>query len=308
MLETDTIQGRKQVNSPTLTPQPGAQKNPMLGLGLPPRDVAAANWRTLPAREAVNFTHAKPHLLNAGESLYRVYGGAAGISGGYWSLNPPASDSTEAQWRRENAVELSWNTGTSVAKFTATAPLQIWTGGVESQPAQDNEGKTLPDYWLVGEGTQFWVMSYPAPIFPTPTTVGPTPWATTASVPLNAVELVARPEELNTSDPHAVQAKLVAQLAQSLQLIAESLTTSSSNAGSLAAAQLAFTVANLMRSANALIENLGGSPSVLKTMTRAQVGLGRYVQIDHNWKEAAYLNRTLDAVVHGAAKLAGIAT
>jgi len=97
MLETDTIQGRKQVNSPTLTPQPGAQKNPMLGLGLPPRDVAAANWRTLPAREAVNFTHAKPHLLNAGESLYRVYGGAAGISGGYWSLGSPQKTENKAR-------------------------------------------------------------------------------------------------------------------------------------------------------------------------------------------------------------------
>jgi hypothetical protein len=165
----------------------------------------------------------------------------------------------------------------------------------------------LPDYWLVGEGTQFWVMSYPVPIFPTPTMIGPTPWATAVSVSLNAVELVARPDELDMSDPHAVQAKLVAQLAQSLQSIADSLTTSSCNAGPLAAAQLAFTVANLKRSANALIENLGGSPSVLKTMSRSQVGLGRYVQIDPNWKEAVYLNHTLDAVVHGAAKLAGIA-
>jgi hypothetical protein len=295
------------MSSQTPTPQPGAQKNPMLGLGLPRRDVAADNWITLPDREAVNFTNAKPHLLKAGDTLYRVYGGSAAIAGGYWSPQPPASDCTEAQWRSDNAIELAWNDGTHVAQFTATEPLQVWTGGVESQPAQDMNGNPLPDYWLVGAGTQFWVNSWPKPIFPTPTTVGPTPWAASPSAATNTVALVALPHELDPADAHASQARLVAELALSLQNIAQALDRSSRADDRVSAARLACTVANLKRAANSLIENLGGAPAILKTMARAQVGLARHVHIDHTWQQAAALHRTLDAVVGGAARLAGIA-
>jgi hypothetical protein len=292
------------MSDPSATPQPGAEKNPMLALGLPARDVTADNWITLPLREAPNFTRAKPHLLKPGDTLYRVYGGGASMSGGYWSPHPPAADCTEAQWRKENAIELSWNAGTDVAKFTVEdgQPLQVWTGGVESQPAQDLNGNPLPDYWLVGEGTQFWVKSFPAPIFPKPTRVGPTPWIASRQTVLKAVALLAQPDELDPADGHASQARLVAQLALSLESIADALSQKSG----VADAALATTVANLKRAANSLVENLGGAPDTLKTMARAQVGLGRHVQIDAAWQDAPALNRTLDAVVSGAARLARI--
>jgi hypothetical protein len=296
------------VSSQTPIPQPGGRKNPMLGVGLPRRDVTADNWIMLPAREAVNFTSAKPHLLKAGDSLYRVYGGSAGIIGGYWSPNPPAIDCTEAQWRSETAVELSWNAGTDVAKFTATTPLQVWRGGVVSQPAQDMSKNILSDYWLVGEGTQIWMNTQSGPISPQPKRVASTPWASTIYAQNDSVELVARPHELDPNDAHANQVRLVAQLAQSLQSIADALSQSSSEADLATAARLASTVANLNRLANSLIENLGGAPAILKTMVRAQVGLARHVHIEHTWQEAATLNQTLDAVVAGAAQLAGIAT
>lgn len=287
------------------TPQPGALKNPMLSLGMTLRDVTAPGWPDHDAKNAVNFTlGAKPFVVPKGESLYRVYGGAASMKGAYWSPAPPAAGSTEGDWRGSNAIEYSWNAGENVASYTAQDDIHLWTGGVESQPAQDMDGAILPDFWLVGGATQFFFPFWLITGF-TPVPCGPTPWqsATPTAAPSAPTQLVATAGDFDPADMQAAQAFRVGILADALRSSAETMRASAAHSEDATA--LDGAVANLIASANTILNNIGGDPKIVSTQVRSQVGLARFVTIDDQMPGSDTASRLLCEVIQGAAELSG---
>lgn len=271
---------------------------------MPFRDVTAQGWPDLEAKNAVNFTlGAAPFVLLKGDTLYRVYGGAANIKGAYWSPSPPAPGSTEGDWRGSNAIEYSWNSGANVASYTAENDIPLWKGGVESQPAQSMDSVPLPDYWLVGGGTQFffpfWLINNFAPV-----PCGPTPWqgaiiAETAGAP---AQLVATAADFDPADKQASQAFRVSLLADALRHSADILRQTATADDS---ASLDGVIANLMNSANIILNNIGGDPKVVSTEVRSQLGLARYVMIGAETPDGDNATRLLNDVIQGAAELSG---
>lgn len=275
----------------------------MLSLGMIHRDVTAAGWPDLDAKNAVNFTlGAAPYVLPKGQSLYRVYGGTASMKGAYWSPAPPAAGSTEGDWRGSNAIEYSWNAGENVASYTAQDDIHLWKGGVESQPAQDMDGAILPDYWLVGGATQFFFPFWLIKGF-TPVAYGPTPWhtATPSAAPRAPAQLVAAPGDFDPADKQAAQAFRVGVLADALRSSAEILRQSAA----ADAASLDGAVSNLMASANSILNNIGSDPGIVGTEVRSQVGLARFVTIDDQMPGNETASRLLGEVIQGAAELSG---
>lgn len=293
------------MTSPNLVPQPGAKKNPMLSLGMPLRDVTEASWPDLEGKNAVNFISiAHAFVFPKGETLYRVYGGAANMKGAYWSPEPPAPGSTEGDWRGSNAIEYNWNAGENVASYTAQNDIKLWKGGVESQPAQSMDGNILPDYWLVGGGTQFFFPFWLIDGF-TPVACGATPWQATASTSTPVPDaLVATAGDFDPADKQALQAFRVGLLADALRASAEILrqtpTATAQDAEALEGAR-----ANLMKSANSILSNIGSDPARVNTEVRSQVGLARYLVIDATLPGGDTAGRLLNDVIAGAAELSG---
>ncbi|OAN73698.1 hypothetical protein A8B78_18160 [Jannaschia sp. EhC01] len=287
------------------TPQPGAQQNPMLSLSMLDRDVTVTGWPLLPAKEAQNFiANAQAYVLPKGQTLYRVFGGTAGDKGAYWSPAPPAPGSTEAEWRRTNAIEYSWNTGEFVVSYTAEADIHLWKGGVESKPAQDMQKQMLPDYWLVGGGTQFFFANWLIPGFK-PVPEGKTPWAGTTQAGAVAPEpLAATPADFDPADALAAQAFRVSALADALRASAEALRATP--AGSEAdAAALEGASANLISSANTILNNIGKDPKMVSAAVQSQLGLARNVGLGAGIGASETVDRQVTEIVRGAAVLSG---
>ena len=136
---------------PSKTPMPGA----VTGVTRLPFDDIVQSGKTLSASDAINFTNVTLASIPSGTTLYRVYGGPAGMNGSYWSLAAPTPGETEADWRGQTAVELSWNSGISVAKLVTINEMSAWVGGVAPQPAEDTNCNYLPGYLLPGGGQQY---------------------------------------------------------------------------------------------------------------------------------------------------------
>ncbi|MEO0865075.1 MAG: hypothetical protein AAFY39_10915, partial [Pseudomonadota bacterium] len=238
-------------------PFPGAQENPMLLIGLPDRDITATGYFTLLGKQAVTFAKASPITLTGGDKLYRVYGGPARPKGGFWAPEPPKANTTQGEWRSTNAVEPSWNDGTHVVELTVNAghALQCWMGEIESQPARNNVDKVIPDWWLVGGGTQyfaqFWTAGFSDAVTLTPQ--GGTPWAdpravaAVASGPVTAVTCDAQAGDLNPDQPEQAHVGAVIALANVLRASAGAMQDSASED----AAALSMAANNLIQSANA---------------------------------------------------------
>lgn len=161
--------------SASCVPMPGATRGTTR---LPFEHMKHPGWPTLRKSDAINFTNASPVSLGTGTTLYRVYGGPAPLTGSYWSPGPPALGESEARWRGNTAVELSWNDATHVGKVTIEgSPVLAWEGGIAPQPAQDMQCQYLAGYLLPGGGQQYWV---PLGDLPRATGIGPTPWSPTA--------------------------------------------------------------------------------------------------------------------------------
>lgn len=275
----------------TPIPQPGAEKNPMLPLSMLWKDVDVPGWPILDKGQAQNFiANAEAVILKKGETVYRVYGGGAHNNGRYWSPAPPTPETTQADWRRTNAVELSWNSGEKVAAYTAQEDVPIWKGGVEAQHAQDMDEQVMADYWLVGGGTQIFFPNG-LPKGTAPEDHGKTPWA--ATQPRKVVQsLIATPEDFDPADEFAAQAFRVSALADAVL------------AGPVDDAE-ATAVANLIRSANTILANIGSDPKMVGAAVRSQVGLMRYVGQSAGMAANDTVEQRLKDVVHGAAVLAG---
>ncbi|GAB5447275.1 hypothetical protein [Gymnodinialimonas sp.] len=293
------------MTSPNQTPQPGAQKNPFMNLGMTHRDVTKAGWPTLDKDNAPNFVlSAAPVVLEKGQTIYRVYGGKAKIVGAYWSPAPPPPQMTEAEWRSECAIEYSWNTGQYVASYTAEADIHLWAGSVEAQPAQSMAMKILPEYWLVGGGPQFFVAHWLINGF-TPTPVGETPWPKTAqAAPVAAEALVAQPGDVVPADENATQAFRVSALAEALQASAEALRGAQTYTA-VDADALDGAAANLMSSANNILTNLNSDPETVSAEVRSQVGLARHIEVEADVPGQGAVQQRLSEVIAGAAALSG---
>lgn len=296
---------RFAMTSSDKTPQPGAQKNPMLNLGMTHRDVEQDGWPKLDKDNAPNFVaNASPVMFEKGQTLFRVYGGSAKMNGAYWSPEPPAPKETEAQWRSENAIEYSWNAGQFVASYTATKDIPLWTGSVEAQPAQSLDNQILPDYWLVGGGPQFffpyWLIDGFAAV-----AVGDTPWAGKADTgPVAPEGLAARVQDVDPADANAAQAFRVSALADAIRASADALRVVGTDTADEMAA-LEGAVANLMSSANAILRNLDSDPQLVGAAIRSQVGLARHIRLEAETPGHDEVHRRLGEVIHGAAVISG---
>jgi hypothetical protein len=130
---------------------PGAKEGPMRGtFQLGKR--TEPGFPALPAREAVNFSDVQPNELPPGTKLYRCYDPnwkAGSPNGGYWSLQPPAS---EADWRGGSAVLPQWgNSGNMIEELTlGPQGMKIWQGTTAPQ----NMGGGL---YMPGGDQQVWI-------------------------------------------------------------------------------------------------------------------------------------------------------
>jgi hypothetical protein len=288
----------------TTEPFPGAKENAMLLIGLPERPLDAPGHFQLTGKQAVTFAGTapvQPVTLNPGDTLYRVFGGSAGMRGGFWAPTPPSTGATEGDWRASNAVEPVWNDGTSVASLTVKPgqAVQCWTGIIESQPARNDDGSVYPDWWLVGGGTQFFAQFWTEDFADAVelSDLGPTPWAGTARVgDTLAVSLVAAQGDLNTGDPVHEHVRMLATLAEALRATAAAMPGDDG-------APFARAANTLLGSANTILENQGKDDATVKVAIRSDLGLGRHIEPDPSWPTAAQLDRAVTDVVHSAAVL-----
>jgi len=190
---------------PTPTPMPGA----VAGITrLPFETKKHAGWNDLSAGDAINFINASPVTLATGTTIYRVYGGPAGMGGSYWSPIKPPITQTEADWRGSNAVELSWNSGTDVCEVKLAFDLKVWGGGIAPQPAQDTACQYLPGYLLPGGAQQYKVFDRLTPV-----PAGKTPWPAGATCPVVPPAPVV---PVSNAAAHVAHAELVGQLGEVL--------------------------------------------------------------------------------------------
>ncbi|MGR3494135.1 hypothetical protein [Citreimonas sp.] len=282
-------------------PIPGAEMNAMLLLGLPDRPLDAEGYFTLLGKQAVTFTGAKPVTLEPGDKLYRVFGGKAAAKGGFWAPEAPAPGTTEGAWRASNAVVPAWNDGTEVEALTVKedAALQCWTGTIESQPAMDKQGVVLPDWWLVGGGTQFFVQFW-TPAFTeavTLDTVGPTPWdAPPAPFAQAYVAPVATAADLDPGDP--VQAHVVEVLA-----LAEALRAMAAALSDAEGARMSAAADTVLTTGNTILENQGRDDAMVAVAVRSHLDLGRHIEPDPAWPASGAVDRAVTRVVGSAAAL-----
>ncbi|MFT5779890.1 MAG: hypothetical protein ACI837_002849 [Crocinitomicaceae bacterium] len=150
------------MTTPNPQPQVGAiQGNISDYVRLPKVSVHNPNW---PAADdlydsaAPTFVSVKPQVIPEGTVIYRVYGGASNSVGYFWSFTKPPK--TLADWRAEDAVELSWNEGNEWEQGTVKAGgAKAWVGPAAAQPAQDTNDNPLPGWLLPGGATQINIVS-----------------------------------------------------------------------------------------------------------------------------------------------------
>ncbi|MDJ0821881.1 MAG: hypothetical protein QNJ09_08755 [Paracoccaceae bacterium] len=290
-------------------PFPGAKENPMLLLGLLPRTIT---FFDLKGDKAKNFTDASPVILKPGKQLYRVFGGGAGKIGGYWSPSPPSPGETEGDWRSENAVEPVWNAGTTVVEMTVKKgkTLQSWTGGIESQPARDDQQKIIKDWFLVGGGTQFYVNSWAKDFTDSLDfkVLGPTPWtaqapAVSVEEPAQDVALATAPEDLSPETAAEAHVRLVHDLAAALRATAEALRDPAVPCAPEDVAILRQAANTVTAQANAMLADIGQDDAAVEVAAWAQCSLSRHIEVDPRWPQGRAAEAALEQVVHSAAAL-----
>ena len=120
---------------------------------LPPTALTHPGWPDLPARLAPTFVSASPVTLKVGTKLYRVFGGPSHKAGWFWSKRHIPS--TEAVWRKDDAVQQSWNSGTRmVVGVVRVEELRVWEGPAAAQPAEFTNGDDAAGYVLPGGDIQ----------------------------------------------------------------------------------------------------------------------------------------------------------
>jgi hypothetical protein len=163
---------------PALDPRVAGRVTPgaVLGTDPGPRLPAAEipgppGWPALPARDAPNFTDAKPVHITPGTKIYRVFDAGTNPAGSYWALALPAS---EESWRSGNAVLDSWNAGTLYVEYTVPPGdgLHVWQGGTSGQGLKDDGD---PNHVLTGGEQQIWMPRNTIP--KGDLTPQPTPWS-----------------------------------------------------------------------------------------------------------------------------------
>lgn len=149
-------------------PQPGAVPGPYISNSAPAETVTEPGWPDLPDKAAVNFKDGtiKPTQILPPPlpplPLYRVWGGAAGVGGRYWTDQQTTS---RREFYGNSAVQYSWNSGTyqsNIDKYLWTTtntvePIKVWSGIVARQPAQNTCGKVISRYYLPGGGNQTFI-------------------------------------------------------------------------------------------------------------------------------------------------------
>ncbi|MEM7257282.1 MAG: hypothetical protein AAF404_07820 [Pseudomonadota bacterium] len=297
--------------NPEVQPEPGAQKNPMLRLGLPFLDIEHTDWITLPKREAKNFTDATPFEVKPGDTIYRVYGlypngkGGAKMKGGYWSPSPPAEGEAQANWRNNTAVPLSWNAGTKVAALTAKKPIQAWRGGIFAQHAQDTNHQTLDEWFLTGGDTQIWIPSWPKWTHADPSELGPTPWTETTTPSPEVASSAPKADfalgQVDRADAHHQHALCVVELAESLRSIADAMINALDNEDH---AYLQSSANLLIDSANRIVSHAENNENEVEQLTLAEIkshtGLSRFIDVEGNWQGADNAVALLDEVIEKA--------
>jgi len=113
-----------------------------------------------PNKDKVNFIgNPVPIKLKPGTIIYRIYGGNAGKTGPYWSLDPPKNLS---QTRKDLAVFEGWNDGSKIVKYEVKEGDNIggWVGQASPQNASTH-GLNEPD--LSGGKDQIYIDAWNIP-------------------------------------------------------------------------------------------------------------------------------------------------
>lgn len=303
LVEHGTHQLKKQT-----PPFPGTQEKPVLLVAMPHITLHQASYFDLKPDQAVTFSAANPvraATLPAGQKLYRVFGGQiAKAKGAFWAPEPPAKDATEGDWRSLNAVEPIWNAGTHVAEMTIQedCTLQTWFGEIGSQPARSEKG-IIKDWWLVGGGQQYFLQSW-TPAFDdavTIKTLGNTPWSDAflhkTTMPKTEIAINFTPSEGNLAVGAHAHVSVLSNLTDALRLVAKS-------ADDMDAASTMAEAANTVASfANILLADVEQDPKAVEAAIRANLHLGRHIEIDPTLAHASKAIEALQTVIHHAATI-----
>jgi len=293
----------------------GATKDGFLTLSTPPNKVYP-EWALTPD-QVVNFTvnTITRTELSAGSRLYRVWGGPAGQRGAYWSPDKP-EETTEGEWRSRNAVEPWWNAGTKLAVLTVKdgASINVWSGGITSQPALYANGERIPDYFLVGGGQQclvpFWLPDISSAI-KIETVPGGIPWEPVEPDETYRVTPDVQPSvSINTldfSDPVQQVAIFLYEGGTAMRALAKALDAAHQTRPEAAGGPADMAADNMITLANAIVRNVATNPKEAIEIARRAAGLRRVVDIDTGMLEGddARIARQADAQVTVIAERAG---
>ena len=167
------------------------------GGSLPAITLSSPGFPDLPAAQTPNFESVQPVDVPPATTLYRVVDDPAKAAGGYWTPDPPT---TETAWRTASAVG-NWNAGGLVAIAQAPATgLKAWVGTASAQAGG-----------LLGGGTQLWT----PPGSLVPGALAQAPWAGPAQQAQQAAQQAVQgaQQAANQAQQAAGQAEQQAQQA-----------------------------------------------------------------------------------------------
>jgi hypothetical protein len=259
-----------------LNVEPGAIQGEQVPNGLTSAVQGPPDWGVLDASDAASFVSATPVTLAAGTILVRVFSYPTTVDpfpsyevGSWWC--PGSVPPTEAQWRGELAVEVSWNGGQYAVTWTTPQQIYAWQGPAANQPGEYVNGDPAPDYYLPGGGTQIYIA-------PTLMSIGNwqaggSPWNS------NLDESAAPPLAAIDDQTHNGLAERVAQLSGLLAAMANE-----GQRKGVYTAPLRFQADRLLK-ANQDLQKYKASPRHLRAITHGLTGISRYIHTYYPWSK-----------------------
>lgn len=260
------------------TPQPDVEPGAIPG-DPPPNGLTSSvqgppPWGELDASDAASFVSATPVELGAGTVLVRVFSYPTAADefpsyevGSWWCLGsvPP----TEAEWRGQLAVEVSWNGGQYAVTWTTPQLIYAWQGPASNQPGEYTNGDPAPGYYLPGGGIQIYIDPALMPIGTWQ--AGGSPWDPISPEP---AALPLAPVAEQTHDGLAAR---VTQLAVLLSIMANEGKRKGAHVGRLRSE------ADRLLEAERALQKYRASAPHLRAVTHELTALSRYVHTHYPW-------------------------
>lgn len=270
--------------TPQLRVEPGAIPGTQVPNGLTTSIQGPPEWGTLDESDAASFVSVTPVVMGAGKILVRVFSYPTGADpfpsyevGSWWCIGsvPP----TEAQWRGELAVEVSWNGGQYAVTWTTPQDIYAWQGPASNQPGEHVNGDPAPDYYLPGGGMQIYID--PAHMLLGTWQAGNSPWNSASLDPM------APPLAVIAEQSHKILAERVVQLSRLFATMA-----SEGERKGVYVAHLRFQAARLLKVEQDL-QNYAAHPRHLRAITHELTCLSRYVHTYYPWSQYSTAARSL---------------